>query len=600
MAKTLNAKKLPTWDLSDLFGGLDDPAIEKSLAASAKAASSFEKAYRGKLKKRASSAAALRGILDRFEIVYRDMVKPILYASLVFSENASDPARGAFMQAMRTRYTEINNKLLFFDLELLESFSSKKFAEWIKSPKLAPYANMLKKLDKGRPHRLSEQQETLVSDRDLTGRSAFVRLFSEEQASQEYEVTIAGKKKRCSQTEVLNYLYSPKRGERKAAAKSFSEGLAKESRRIGYVFNVLLQDKSVMDRYRSYKSPEAARHRANEIDQKTVDAMTDVVVQSYASVQEFYRFKRKILGVKEICDYDRYAPVGKSAALVSYAEARRWVVEAFGQLSPQYAEIADLFFENNWIEAQARPGKRGGAYCSFITPDLHPYVFINYSGRMRDVFTLAHELGHGVHAYLMRKQPYVNFDTPLTVAETASVFSEMLLFDYLSEKLKSEGAKKELFALYVGKIESVFATVHRQISMYLFERDFHAERKKGEVPVDRINEIWRNRQAEMFGRSLTLTKGYDYWWSYIPHFIHSPFYVYAYAFGELLTLSLYGRYKKSGPSFAKNYIGMLEAGASRTPQELLRPLKVNLSKRSFWQEGADIIAKMVKEVKRLK
>jgi oligoendopeptidase F len=367
---------------------------------------------------------------------------------------------------------------------------------------------------------------------------------------------------------------------------------------LTYITNILLEDKGIDDRLRRFPTPEAGRHLGNEIDQQTVDTMAEVVVQNYGLVQEFYGFKKQVLGLRRLYDYDRYAPVTRSHVKFSFDQAREMILTAFRAFSPVVGDAAAEFFHRRWIDAPPRYGKTGGAFCHYVTPDVHPYVFMNYTGDARSVLTLAHELGHGVHAYLARRQTYLNFSWPLTIAETASVFGEMVVFENLKDALPS---RQEKFALHFGKIEEIFATVFRQISLYRFEQDLHRDRReRGELPVEAINALWRRRQEEMFGRSVTLTPDYDIWWSYIPHFVHTPFYVYAYAFGELLTLSLYARYRREGRPFVDRYLEMLAAGGSKSPRELLEPMGVDLTRRDFWQGGMEIIRQMIKEVERLR
>lgn len=585
---------LPTWNLNFLFKSEADPAIGEILAVCESKAKSFEKKYRGKIRK--FNAKALKRALHEYELLLCNLSKPIQYASLLHSESAEDPKRGAFLQSMRARYTAVQNRLLFFELELLD-FDLKTLSNFSNNKELSGYRHYLQVLSKQKPHKLSEKEERLLADKDRTGGGAMMRLFDEEFAHKMFKVKLGKSVKVLNESDTLAMLYSPVREVRKSAADSLTEGLKEDARRITFIFNTLLEDKLIDDGYRKYPMAETARHLSNETTNEAVEAMCSEIVNSYPLVKRFYNMKRKFLGVKELYDYDRYAPIAKTSKKISFSEAKEAVIESFSSFSKGYGAIAKEFFDKKWIDAAARPGKRGGAFCSFVTPDLHPVVFMNYTGNLRDVFTLAHELGHGIHAYLMRKQTYLNFDTPLTVAETASVFAEMVLFDYLKGKIRSE---EELLSMYVSKIENVFATVYRQVSLYRFEQDFHsARRTSGELSTADVNKLWRKRQLEMFQGSVTLTPGYDYWWSYIPHFVHSPFYVYAYAYGELLTLSLYGRYNAEGKPFVGKYLNLLESGGSKTPDELLSPFKIKLSSREFWRGGVEIIHDLVREAERI-
>ncbi|MDC0358216.1 M3 family oligoendopeptidase [Oligoflexia bacterium] len=594
MAKGVTA---PSWDLSDIFKGPDDPELKKCLKRAQRLTQAFVKSYKGKITKLASQPNNFRKMLGAYEAILECAEKPIDFAMLLFSESNLDPARGAFLQRMRVEYLKISKALLFFELEII-AIPKQKMRGLLSKPTMSKYANYLNNVLKAKPHKLAEKEEGIFAEKSLTGRSAFVRFFNEETSLKEYELKRGKQTRKVSLSTVLDLSYSARRSDRKASARALAQGLNEESRRLTYIYNTLLHDKAIDDKYRNYPTPEAARHLANEIDGTMAEVLAAVVVDNYKIVHDFYRYKQKVLKLKKLYDYDRYAPVTKAVQTIPFATAKRWVLEAFDRFSPECAEIAAMFFDRQWIDAAPRKGKRGGAFCSFVTPDLHPYVFMNYSGTLNDVSTLAHELGHGVHAYLIREQGVLNYNPPLTVCETASVFSEMLLFDYLKEKIQS---RAELFSLYVKKIENIFATVFRQIALYRFEQDVHAlYRAEGELATGQINGLWLNRQKEMFGNSVQMTPDYEPCWSYIPHFVHTPFYVYAYAYGELLTLSLYAKYSAVGTPFVGKYMDMLRAGSSKSPQELMRPLGVNLKKRVFWENGMDMIAGMVKEAKKLR
>lgn len=595
-ATTSDRSSLPAWDLTDLYRGVDDPRIERDLKRAERDAQAFAKRYRGKLAKLAQRPRRMLAALQEFERVRQQLALPYVFAELRFSEVSTDPARGAFLQRMQARVTQIGQQLLFFELELL-ALPAAALRALARAPQLEGYGYYLSRLAAYRRHRLGEEQERLLHDLHLTGRDAFVRLFSEEHSAKKFVLTRGARREELSETELLRRLHDPSRATRRAAADALSKGLAADSRRMSMVYNTLVLDKATEDRYRQFATPEAARHLENGITQEMVDAMVSVVVEHYPLVQRFYRFKRRVMGVDELFDYDRYAPVRARERRYSYEQAKQMVLEAFERFSPEYASVAERFFSRNWIDFAKRQGKRGGAYCHPVTPTVHPYVFMNFNGTLQEVFTLAHELGHAIHFYLMREQSYLNYDTPLTVAETASVFAEMLLFDHLRQQLTDPG---DLFALYVKKIEDTFATCFRQISMYRFEQRVHQSvRASGELLPEQFNELWRASQQEMFGRAVTLREGYHYWWSYIPHFIHTPFYVYAYAFGELLTLSLFARYQQRGEAFVPRYLAMLAKGGSEAPSALMAPLGINLRSPGFWREGVALIESMVEEAQRL-
>lgn len=583
-------KNLPEWELKVLFKSINDKNIAKSLKKSEKEVASFCRKYKGKIKQRIKNSKSLYVALDEYSRIFQDLVKPIHYARLKFSESQSDGKVAKFFQKMQVEYQRISSELLFFEIEILE-VNNKSLKAFSKTKNYTEYAYFIEKLIKNKKHKLSLRDEKLISDYSLTGRKALVRLYDEEKAYKTYEVKLGKKIKTLSLTESLHLLHSKDRKQRASAHKGISTGLKQEARRSAFIFNNLIQNKFTSDKYRDYKEPEISRHNENDTNKETVNIMCDVIVSNYKLVHKFYKKKQKLLKLKTVYDYDRYAPISKSTKKYSVAQAKSLVLDAFYSFSEKKGKIAEIFFDKNWIDFKKRPGKRGGAYCAFVTPDTNPFVFMNYEGSLRDVSTLAHELGHAVHAYLMGELKYINFDVPLTLAETASVFSEMLLFDYMKDKLKSESEKQ---ALYVAKIDDSFATVYRQVSMFLFERDFYsAVKNTGEQSAEQINAIWRKRQTEMYGKSVTLTSEYDLWWSYIPHFIHTPFYVYAYAFGELLTLSLYNNYKENGDAFVDKYLNFLSLGGTKKPEQLLRPLGVNLKSKEFWQGGINSLKEIV-------
>lgn len=584
---------LPRWNLTDLFTGIDDPKIEAALKKQLARAQTFARTYRGTITPK-RTASEIAKILKEYETILQEAWKPELYAMLVHSADSKKPEHGALLQKTEKGGMEISKELLFLELELVQ-VDEKTLQRWIKNPSLTRYRHYLDKELAWKPHRLSETEEKIMKDLSLTGRSAFTRLYDEELSHHAYRLPKDNKE--YTQEHLLDLLHHPKQHVRKQASESMTQGLREQLRRLTFVTNTLLQEKMITDRYRRFDSPEASRHLANEIDQATVDAMTSVVAERFDIVQDFYTFKRKLLGLSKLYDYDRYAPVSHREESIPFSQAKLVVLDAFTKFSPRFAQLAQEFFDRGWIDAPQAPGKRGGAFCMFGTPDLHPYVFVNYSGNTKQVLTLAHELGHGVHASLARKQNLLHFDMPLTLAETASVFAEMITFDAMKAKLKDP---KQRLTLLMQKIEEVFATVFRQTTMYRFEKDVHAlARTKGELTSDEISLLWRKHQTAMFGRSVTLTKNYDIWWSYISHFIHTPFYVYAYAFGELLTLSLFAAYKQRGSAMVDDYLAFLEAGGSKSPDELLKPFGINLRDKEFWRGGMKLIEAMVEEAKQL-
>ena len=584
-------KQLPTWDLSDLYSSITDAAIEADMKKAEKLATAFQKQYRGKISAN-MSAADLRAVLKKYEAIAEILRKLGAYSYLEYSTHATDQTYGAFLQKVQTWSTNIYSLILFFELEL-KDLPLKKLSE---DPKLKNYKHYLEVQAHMKPHRLSEQQEELMQMKSLTGREAFIRLRDQEATSKQFEVQVGKKSKTMNETETLHLLHSAKPEERKAAAEAVHNVYKHEGRLNAFIYNMLIQDLAITNRYRKFEAPDEGRHLENETDAKAVDALVEAVSENYSLVHDYYQFKKKVLGVKKLHEYDRYAPIIKSTKKFSYEEAKDIVLSSFREFSPLFADTAQLFFDNNWIDVPPYKGKQGGAYCYYVTPKTHPYVLMNFHGSLNDVSTLAHELGHAVHAYLAREQSLFHFDWPLTTAETASVFGEMLVFQHLKQMLP----EKQRLALYMSKIENIFAAVFRQIGMYKFEKRAHEmQAAKGELPVEAFNKLWRESQEEMFGSAVTVSKYEDTYWNLIPHVIHTPFYVYAYAYGELLTLSLYAMHEQGDESFVKNYMNLLKSGGSKSPQELLQPFGVNTHKKEFWLKGIQEIKNMIEEAERL-
>lgn len=580
------------WELSDLYKGIKDPKIEKDLKNISKRSIAFEKRYRGKIKSDKLTANTLLTALKELESISEKAGKIISYAHLLFAADTSDSKIGAFLQLSQEKITETRKMLLFFDIEWV-AVSSKKANKLINDQKLTKYKHFLTQERAFKPHTLSEPEEKIMAEKSNTSGRAFSRLFDEVINNIVFEVTLNGKKKKLTESETLALLYDPERKIRKAAHKGLTEGLIQNSHVLTFIFNTLVNDHTINDRIRSYENPMSSRHLSNEISNETVNALIKTCMDNFNIVEKYYKLKKKLLGVKKLYDYDRYAPLTTNSKKFSYSNAKKIVLDSFEDFSPKMAQVANHFFEKNWIDAELRDGKRGGAFSSSTVPSVHPYVFMNYTGRIRDVMTLAHELGHGVHQYLSRKQGYFSCHTPLTTAETASVFAEMLVFENLK---KDEKNKKLRLALLCGKLEDTFATVFRQIVLTNFEKELHeARRKEGELATDRINAIWIQTNQKMYGKSIELTGDYSYWWLYIPHFIHSPFYCYAYSFGELLVLSLYKTYLEQGESFVPKYIDLLSAGGSEAPDVLVNKVGANINDPDFWQGGINIIGGMVDE-----
>ncbi|MEO7716935.1 MAG: M3 family oligoendopeptidase [Capsulimonas sp.] len=579
------------WDLSDLYQSIDDPKIEATLTEMQTLSEAFQAKYKGRIDSADLTAATLGSALREYEAMDQEASKPGTYAALLFSTNTANAAYGAFMQKMRERGTALSLPTLFFTLELAAA-PEEVVAPLLDTPEVAPYKHFVLDLRLHREHMLSETEERLLEEMANTGARAWDRYFDEVTANSVFKVD----GEELTQPQVISRLYSADRETRRAAAVAFTEGLQANIRAAVFIFNTLMQDKNVRDRLRKYTYPEQSRHLSNELSKETVDLVVDTVYRNYPVVARYYHVKSAILGVDGLTHYDRYAPLFQAEEQLPYEEARQIVLDAFGEFSPILRERAAEFFDKNWIDAAPAKGKQGGAYCAYVTPDLHPYVFMNYLGKMKDVMTLAHELGHGVHSSLSREQTLVNFHGTLPLAELASTFGEMLVFD----KVVAQASLKDQLALYAEKIESAFATIPRQTAMYRFEKAIHNHRRdKGELTLEDFGNYWHTEMQAMFGDAVTLGDEHRLWWSYIGHFTGSPFYVYAYSFGELLALALYRKSQTEGPAFAAQYLDMLRAGGSLTPQQLVAKVGVNLDDPEFWQGGFLVLDTMVAKFEEL-
>lgn len=578
------------WDLSDLYAGMDDPQINADLDRCDMEAQALRNAYRGRVA--ALNAAELAAMLTAYEAIVERSGKVSTFAGLNWTQNTEDPARGALMQRVMERSSRLQQELVFVELELAAADDTTA-AGWLADPAVARWRHWLETVRMFRPHLLSEPEEKLLAEKAVTGRNAWERFFDEVHSAARY--TLDGQE--LTRDQVLNKLYSPDRDLRRRAAAALTEGLRRLQRTSTYVFNTILADKASDDRLRRYPTWLSSRNLANQVDDRTVDALIAAVTRRYDIVARYYRLKRRLLGLDELFDYDRYAPLPAADRFYLWDEAREIVLSAYGRFHPRMAEVAQWFFDGRWIDAPPRPGKMGGAFSHGAVPSVHPYILLNYEGRPRDVMTLAHELGHGVHQKLSGVQGVLQADTPLTTAETASVFGEMLVFQDLMAR-ESDPAVR--LGMLTSKIEDAFATAFRQISMNRFEHAIHtARREEGELSTERFNALWLETQRAMFGDSVTLTDDYGLWWSYVSHFVSVPGYVYAYAFGQLLVLALYARYQQVGGDFADRYIAMLTAGGSQWPHDLVKPLGVDLTDPAFWNEGLNILEGWVAEAEAL-
>jgi oligoendopeptidase F len=584
------------WDLGDLFASPDDPAIEATLRACRARADAFAVAYRGTIHTPAGPAPEhLLAALRELEDVQADQERAGAYAGLLYASDTMRPEYRDLRERIELALTEIGNSVLFFELEWL-ALPDEVAGPLIRHPALAGYRHFLHQERRMRPHTLSEPEEQLLNERDNTGPRAFGRLFTELTTSLAFPLERDGTLQKLTLSEILALSHEADRGVRRRAHETLFQVLSQHELVLTFVYDTLVQDHLTIDRLRRFPHPMAARHVANEIDAEAVERMLAVAEANYDIAQRYFRIKARLLGLPKLQLYDQYAPVGQDPPRCSYDLARDLVLAAFGAFSPTVASAAGQFFERRWIDAEVRPGKQDGAFCASPSPRLHPYILYNHTGNLRDVMTLAHELGHGVHGWLARGQTLFNYDTPLTTAETASVFGEFLVFDHL---LRIETDPRVQLSLLCGKIEDACATVFRQAVLTRFEQAAFARRRAGRYTVEAVCRLWLEANRPYYGEAVHLSDEYRWGWSYIPHFIHSRFYCYSYVFGELLVLSLYRRYKEEGPAFVPKYIQLLKAGGSDSPEALLRPLDADFHDPAFWQKGFDEIRALVERAEEL-
>lgn len=585
--------ELPVWDLTDLYAGAEDAKIGTDLAETKAQAVAFETKFKGLVA--SLSGQDLGRAIAEYERIEERLGRVMSFAQLLFAADSTDSAYGKFYQTMSERSTDISTHLLFFTLEINRIAEPDLKAKSL-APELAHYASWLRDLRVFLPHQLSDDLEKLLHEKDVTGHAAWSRLFDETTAGM--RITLRGEELTLSA--VLNKLSDPNRDVRQAAGKAVGETIGKQEKLFSLITNTLAKDKEIHDQWRHYPKPSSARNRSNMVEDEVVDALSAAVVASYGKLSHrYYAMKAKWLGLERLEYWDRNAPLPDDGdKAVSWPEAKARVLDAYGAFTPELAAAAKPFFEKNWIDAALRPGKSGGAFAHPTVPSAHPYVLMNYHGRTRDVMTLAHELGHGVHQTLAAKQGYLMSGTPLTLAETASVFGEMLTFRSL---LDAETDPKRRRIMLAQKVEDMLNTVVRQIAFYQFETKIHAERRSGEILPERIGEIWLEVQTQSLGPAFNFDDEYRLFWAYVPHFIHSPFYVYAYAFGDCLVNALYAVYTEekaagNADKFAEKYLVMLRAGGTMRHKELLAPFGLNASDPKFWQKGLDVISGFIDEL----
>src|SRR6266545_2759929 len=567
------------WDLEPLVDGEGEAGVDELLDDADRMAASVAE-RRGTVAQ--LDAAGLASVMRELASIAEVVGRAASYASLRFAADTTDPGRGALLQHVEERATAVNTKVLFFDLEWA-ALPDDRAAELLAAEQLTFCRHYLAAARRYRPHLLTEPEELVMTEKAVTGRSAWSRLFSELTST----ITVDLDGERVSLEGALSRLSSPDRSERRAAAESVTDALEPGLRTRAFVFNTLLADKAVDDRLRTYPHWLASRNLDNEASDESVRALVAAVQARYDIPRRWYALKARVLGLDRLADYDRMASVADEESEFGWREARELVLDAYGSFSSELEGVAERFFAESWIDAPVRPGKRPGAFCAYTVPSQHPYLLLNWTARRRDVLTLAHELGHGVHAYLARAQGVFHQSTPLTLAETASVFGETVTFGRLLAETTDPKAR---LALLAESLEGQIATVFRQTAMNRFEDAVHTERRtRGELSIDRFGELWVDTQTEMLGDAVEITDGYRSWWSYIPHFIGTPGYVYTYAYGQLLALSVYRQYEQQGAAFVPEYLELLSRGGSGPPEELGRIVGVDLEEPGFWDGGLMIV-----------
>ena len=581
---------LPVWDLSDLYPGKDSPEFTADLEKAKADAAAFESDYRGKLDG-LTRAGKLMEAIKRTEALGDLTGKIGSYSFLQYAQNTTDPDRAKFMGDTNEALTNLSTRTLFFDLELNRIDDAVLEAALASDAELGRYRTWFAELRKAKPYQLDDKLEELFHDKSVTAYSAWNRLYDETLASLRLEVD-----GETLTLEATLHLLSERDGaKREAAYHAISKTLTENARLFTHITNVLAKDKEISDRWRGYQDIADSRHMANSVEREVVDALQSAVREAYPRLSHrYYKMKAKWFGKDQLNAWDRNAPLPTSDERTwDWETAKATVMEAYGKFSPKLAEVAAPFFDSGWIDAPTAEGKLSGAFAHPTVPSAHPYLMLNYMGRSRDIMTLAHELGHGVHQRLAAAQGPLLANTPLTLAETASVFGEMLTFRSLLAKTSEP---KQRFALLSSKVEDMLNTVVRQIAFYTFERKVHTARRQGELRTEEINAIWLEVQAESLGEGIALNEGYDIFWSYIPHFIHSPFYVYAYAFGDCLVNSLYAQYEKAEDGFAERYFELLKAGGSKHHSELLAPFGLDAKDPKFWSLGLSMIEGLIDEL----
>ncbi|MGN6769256.1 MAG: M3 family oligoendopeptidase [Rhizobiaceae bacterium] len=584
---------LPEWNLSDLYPSMDSAELKADIERAGTEAVGFEERWKGKLSAEAARRAGSRlgEAVQAYEAIQERVGRIVSYAGLIYAGDTSDPKRSKLYGDIQEKMTDASAHLIFFELELNNIDDAEIKAALEADKALAHYEPWVTDLRKDKPYQLEDRIEQLFHEKSITGRGAWNRLFDETMTALRFAVD----GEELSLEPTLNILQDADPEKRRKAAEALASVFKENLRTFVLITNTLSKDKEISDRWRGFEDIADSRHLANRVEREVVDALASAVHDAYPRISHrYYAMKARWLGMDRMNHWDRNAPLPQTPqTTIGWDEAKNTVLSAYGAFAPEMVDIARTFFDRHWIDAPVRPGKAPGAFAHPTVPSAHPYVLLNYMGKPRDVMTLAHELGHGVHQVLAARQGALMASTPLTLAETASVFGEMLTFRSLLERTRD---KRERKAMLAQKVEDMINTVVRQIAFYEFERKVHAERRNGELTADRIGEFWLEVQAESLGPAIQLREGYETFWSYVPHFIHSPFYVYAYAFGDCLVNSLYAVYQNAEKGFQEKYFEMLKAGGTKHHKELLAPFGLDASDPAFWQKGLAVIEGLIDEL----
>ncbi|MFP3871908.1 MAG: M3 family oligoendopeptidase [Candidatus Natronoplasma sp.] len=584
------------WDLTDLYESHEDPELEEGMEELIQKAERFRKKYKGKIEEEELEPDELRVVIEEYEEIYELLGKIKSFASLYHAMDTQDPDRGALLQRAEEIGTETKNRVIFLELEW-QSLPDETAERYLESEELEHYESYLRHWRRYTPYMLSESEEQIIESMQTTGKEAFKRLFDQTVGKIKVEFEHEGETHEMVLDQALSVLYEEDREKRKAAADAVTEALKDDNKLLNFIFNNIVQNHTTVCNIRDYPDPMTPRNLDNRVDRETVDALMEAVEENTDLVKKFYELKKEIVEQGELYDYDRYSPLPGSVPETDFEESKEKVLKAYEEFSPEMKNIAEKFFKNDWIDAELKEGKRGGAFSAGTVPSVHPYILLNFTDKPRDTMTMAHELGHGIHQYLARDQGALQQSTPLTTAEMASVFGETILFEDLLDDVEDPETELRLIG---DKLQKDFATVFRQVIMTRFEQELHqARREKGELKSGQINELWIEANEKEFLDSVKLRDEYGWWWSYVLHFVHYPFYCYAYAFGELLVLALYDMYKEKGEEFVPQYLDLLKAGGSEDPKDLLANIGVDITDPDFWQRGLSVIRESVDRMEKL-